>query len=282
MNPYQENQINNATVSIIVPCYNQAQYLSETLQSVLEQEYADWECIIVNDGSPDNTDEIAKLWLQKDTRFKYLLKENEGVSIARNYAIARSTGKYILPLDGDDLILPSYIRKAVEILENDTEVKLVYPKVRLFGAKNGTFDLPPYSYNRLLLENLIINAGVFRRSDFLKTAGYDSSMVWGCEDWDFWLTFLTPFDKVVRLDEYLFLYRIKEQSRNADIQKENERKEKIYWQLFKNHEPLYLSQESYIACRLERDRILHSRQYRLGCLLFAPLSRIRRFLKRKL
>ena len=61
-------------ISVIVPCYNQAQYLDECLQSVLEQTYQNWECIIVNDGSPDNTEEVVKKWTEKDPRFKYLKK----------------------------------------------------------------------------------------------------------------------------------------------------------------------------------------------------------------
>ncbi|WP_374360648.1 glycosyltransferase family 2 protein, partial [Cloacibacterium sp.] len=71
-------------ISVVVPCYNQAQYLDECLQSVLNQTYQDWECIIVNDGSPDHTEEIAKNWVEKDTRFIYLSKENGGLSSARN------------------------------------------------------------------------------------------------------------------------------------------------------------------------------------------------------
>ena len=71
-------------ISVIVPCYNQAQYLDECLNSVLEQTYKDWECIIVNDGSPDNTEEVAKEWVKKDSRFKYFYKNNGGVNSARN------------------------------------------------------------------------------------------------------------------------------------------------------------------------------------------------------
>ena len=268
-------------VSIIVPCYNQAQYLPETLQSVLDQDYIDWECIIVNDGSPDNTDDIAQEWIKKDSRFLYFKKENEGVSKARNFGISHAKGEYILPLDGDDIILPSYISEAIQVIGNNPDVKLVYPRVMLFGAENGKFDLPDYSYDRLLFENMIINAGVFRREDFLKTKGYDENMKFGCEDWDFWITFLSPDDKVVRLDFYLFYYRTKEKSRNADIQTTKGYKEKIYWQLFKNHEELYMQQESYISCRLERDLLLHSRQYRLGCKLMNPLSRLKRLFKKK-
>ncbi len=88
-------------ISVIVPCYNQAQYLDECLQSVLDQTYQDWECIIVNDGSPDNTEEVAKKWLAKDSRFKYFYKENGGLSSARNAGIKDSIGQFIFFLDFD-------------------------------------------------------------------------------------------------------------------------------------------------------------------------------------
>ncbi|HEU4496898.1 MAG TPA: glycosyltransferase family 2 protein, partial [Flavobacterium sp.] len=95
-------------MSIIVPCFNQSQYLGEALQSVSEQTYTDWECIIVNDGSPDDTEEVSKEWCEKDARFKYLYKENGGLSSARNAGIAVAGGEYILPLDADDKIAPEY------------------------------------------------------------------------------------------------------------------------------------------------------------------------------
>ena len=102
-------------ISIIVPCYNQAQYLPETLQSVLEQDYRHWECIIINDGSPDNTEEVALEWCSKDERFKYFKKENGGLSDARNYGIKHSVGKYILPLDSDDKISKDYTLEAINV-----------------------------------------------------------------------------------------------------------------------------------------------------------------------
>ena len=83
-------------VSIIVPCYNQAHYLDESLQSLLDQTYTNWECILVNDGSPDATEEIAKQWEARDSRFVYLYKENGGVSSARNLGIATAKADFIL------------------------------------------------------------------------------------------------------------------------------------------------------------------------------------------
>lgn len=81
-------------ISVIVPCYNQAQYLDECLQSVYDQTYQNWECIIVNDGSPDNTEEIVLQWTKKDARFNYLKKENGGLSSARNAGIDIAKGEF--------------------------------------------------------------------------------------------------------------------------------------------------------------------------------------------
>ena len=106
-------------VSIIVPCYNQAYFLSEALESVLNQTYSNWECIIVNDGSPDNTKTVASKWCDKDKRFNYVEKKNGGLSSARNAGIAISKGEYILPLDADDIIHESFLSKLVPVLEND-------------------------------------------------------------------------------------------------------------------------------------------------------------------
>ena len=127
-----------ASISIIVPCYNQAQYLDECLQSVLDQTFQNWECIIVNDGSPDNTEEVANTWLQKDSRFKYFSQENKGVSAARNLGIGRAEGKYIQFLDGDDILQPRKLEYQIEILEKIEEIDIVYGGNRYFIDGNST------------------------------------------------------------------------------------------------------------------------------------------------
>ena len=91
-------------VSIIVPCYNQARYLPDALASVASQTYPHWECIIVNDGSLDHTSEVARQWLEKDDRFKYVEKQNGGLSSARNAGLKVAKGEYIQLLDADDLL----------------------------------------------------------------------------------------------------------------------------------------------------------------------------------
>ena len=81
--------------SIVTPLYNKAAYIQKTIQSVLKQTMADFEMIIVNDGSPDSTEEVAKKWVERDERFKYLKKDNGGLSSARNAGIDNAKGEWI-------------------------------------------------------------------------------------------------------------------------------------------------------------------------------------------
>ena len=136
--------MNNPLVSVIVPCYNQAEYLPEALQSVLDQDYPYWECIIVNDGSTDNTEDVAKQWATKDHRFKYYSKVNGGLSDTRNFGIEKSEGAYILPLDADDKISSNYLKEAIKIFINNPKTKLVYSNLVLFGLKNEKIIKPDF------------------------------------------------------------------------------------------------------------------------------------------
>ena len=140
-------------ISVIVPCYNQAHYLDECLQSVLDQTYQNWECIIVNDGSPDNTEEVAKKWVEKDSRFKYLLKENGGLSSARNAGINVAKGEWILPLDSDDRIGNKYFQLASSYF--DSHFTLIYGNSAFFGVINEPWNVRYKSYHELLIEKYI-------------------------------------------------------------------------------------------------------------------------------
>ena len=100
-------------ISVIVPCYNQGQYLAEALDSVLSSTLQDWECIIVNDGSTDNSADVAKRFVERDSRFRMLYQQNAGPSAARNHGVNESTGEFILFLDGDDKIESEYISSGV-------------------------------------------------------------------------------------------------------------------------------------------------------------------------
>lgn len=228
-----------ALVSIIVPCFNQAQYLDECLQSALNQTYKNWECIIVNDGSTDNTAEISKKWTEKDTRFFYFEKENGGVSSARNYGINNSKGNYILPLDGDDYISDNYLEICVDELDKNPNLKLVYGKAEKFGVETGLWNLPNYSFDFLLLINIIFCTAMYRKTDFEQLGGYDENMKHGLEDWEFWIRLLKKGGEVKRNLTCVFYYRTKETSRNTDLYKVEQNINESYNYIFNKHRECY-------------------------------------------
>ncbi len=281
-------------VSVIVPCYKQAEYLGETLDSVLKQTYSNWECVIVNDGSPDNTEEVAKLYCKKDSRYRYVSQHNKGLSSARNTGINNSKGKYILPLDADDIIDSTYIEKAVSHFIQFPDTKLVYCKADRFGKDNRDWELPSYEYECFIWDNCIFCSAMYRRCDYDKTNGYNENMVHGLEDWDLWLSLLKPEDNVYRIDEVLFHYRVKEVSMLTKLAKHEE---SSMIQLYKNHREIY---EPYLreyceriiynkrekeelmelrSLRIRYEKISTSFAYRLGKTILKPISCIKKICK---
>jgi glycosyltransferase involved in cell wall biosynthesis len=198
--------------SIIVPCYNQALYLEEALQSVMNQTYQDWECIIINDGSSDCTEKISQKWIVEDARYSYLIQENKGLSSARNLGIASARGKYVLALDADDYISKDYIEKVIHEFEKDITLKIVYAKAFKFGAVKCKWKLPEYDYKNLLNSNMIYCSAVFKKSDWELVGGYDFNLIYGNEDWELWISILKNGGNVKRLDFVGFYYRVKESS----------------------------------------------------------------------
>jgi glycosyltransferase involved in cell wall biosynthesis len=227
-------------VSIIVPCYNQAQYLDECLQSVLDQTYSEWECIIVNDGSPDNTAFFAKKWVENDNRFIYLEKENGGLSSARNFGIQHSNGDYILPLDADDRISHNYVALALQNFLEDISLSIVYCKAEKFGNEHGLWELKPFSMKALAVENMIFCSAMFKKSDWVRVGGYDVNMLYGFEDWEFWIAILKNGGNVKRIDFIGFFYRIKENSMIQVLGKE--KKKKLHEYLSVKHPDFFVAQ----------------------------------------
>ncbi len=107
-------------ISIIIPVFNTSAYLDQCLQSVLEQSYTDWECILVDDGSTDNSGEICDKWAKKDSRFIIIHQKNQGVSAARNHGLERSNGEYICFIDSDDWVEPGYLEDLLKGLEAES------------------------------------------------------------------------------------------------------------------------------------------------------------------
>jgi len=235
-------------VSIIVPCYNQAQYLDEALQSVLDQTYSNWECIIVNDGSTDDTASIVKDWLTKDKRFCYLEQENNGVSNARNSGIARSEGEFILPLDADDFLSENYLEECLRKIKNNN-IKVVYGKGAFFGDQDGELPLLPASLENLLKQNCIHCSGLFRKKDWKLNNGYDANMIHGFEDWEFWINILKRGGRALLVDQCVLNYRIKFFSRSTDVNSNVRKYEEMIDYIFKKHINLYGFSSTYAVFR---------------------------------
>lgn len=272
--------MDNSLVSIIIPAYNSESFIAETLDSVLSQTYRNWECIIVDDGSTDGTRPIVERYIQKDSRFQYRHQENQGPSVARNNAIAHSSGKYILPVDADDMITPFYVVKAVDYFEQFPSTKLVYGLVSFFGDKTGMWDLPEYNYNDFIFNNCIISSAMFKREDYAKTSGYNPNMVYGHEDWDLWLSLLDKDSIVHRLNEVVYFYRKQKQSRTTSA---IDNLTLSLRQLYVNHEEIYSSyvkdiislknQVTYLVeCQSELEHIRNTKAYRIGKIITRPFS----------
>ena len=115
----------NPLFSIIIPCYNQAHFLPQCLDSLLEQEYKNWEAVVVNDGSPDNTNEVVQKYSVEDPRIKLVVKENGGLSSARNFGIANALGNRFIFLDADDFLYPNCLEKIAAVIRDSDENTLI-------------------------------------------------------------------------------------------------------------------------------------------------------------
>lgn len=204
----EKDNIVRPLVSLIVTVYNMEKYVGECLESILASEYKNFEVIVVDDGSTDNSLNVVRRYAYKDNRIKYFTQANAGVCIARNNGISRSAGEYILPIDADDKITSTYIGDAVEKITSDPNIKVVCPKSEYFGTRTGEWKLPHYSINLLAYKNMIPCSSLFRKADWERVGGYDP-VVPAREDWMFWIAVLKDGGKVVTLNRLSFYYRIK-------------------------------------------------------------------------
>ena len=227
-------------VSIIIPCYNHAKFLPDALQSVIEQDCENWECIVVNDGSTDNTEEIIRQWSNKDTRFKYFYKENGGLSSARNFGIEKSNAEYILTLDSDDKFDKTFISKALKVINDDPKIGIVSCWGKRF-VDNIYYDIfKPNGKNieDFLFQNAAIGNSMFRKKCWIEAGGYDENMKKGYEDWEFYLRISKLGWNTMIIQEPLFFYRQHKTSMRKEALNKFDKEIRLY--IFKKHKDLYL------------------------------------------
>jgi glycosyltransferase involved in cell wall biosynthesis len=186
-------------VSIIVPCYNYGKFLSDALESVLSQTYANWECFVVDDGSTDNTKEVSTRYEALDSRFKYVYQKNRGLAGARNTALKLAKGKYVQLLDADDMLEPEKLSFQVLLLESQPEVDLVYSNILAFTRNDRPPLLIPFKMKApvvsgkgetlvygLMKDNIFLpGCAIFKRTLYEQVGGFKPGMG-GLEDWNYW------------------------------------------------------------------------------------------------
>jgi glycosyltransferase involved in cell wall biosynthesis len=209
-----------STVSVIIPAYNQGHYLSEAIQSVLDQTYQDFEIIIVDDGSTDDTSEVAKSF--DDPRVRSIYQENSGLSAARNTGIRHSTGAYLTYLDSDDLFLPEKLDLLVAALKNNLEIGFVAGQAIPID-ENGqwiskVFDTaPPTKGSQLLLGNPLHVGSVLVRREWQERVGFFDEDLRSYEDWHMWLRLALAGCKMGWVAKPVSLYRFHSAQMTRDV-----------------------------------------------------------------
>ena len=184
-------------VSIIITCFNQAHCIANTLKSVVPQTYTNWECIIVDDGSTDDSAELIKEFIKDDTRFTYLFQDNQGVSRARNKGFALATGSFINFMDGDDTFLPDKLKEQIQVFKDNPEIAVCICDHQFYSESNNKYTYFEFSkietkpLEQFLYKwhngiTLPLHSPLYKRSIWNKDElPFPEDYKYRCEDWVF-------------------------------------------------------------------------------------------------
>jgi glycosyltransferase involved in cell wall biosynthesis len=271
-------------VSVIIPCYNDDIYIKETIESVLKQSYQDFDVIIVDDGSNNNTKKVLRKI--KHPKISIIEQVNGGLSNARNNGIKKALGKYILVIDSDDTLEKTFLEKAVVILDKDDSIKAVSSFCNIFEGDYSiiTKHAPKGGdLNNFLFDNNSTSFALIRKSSWKKIGGYDEAMVKGFEDWEFWISLTKNGGYIYMIEEYLFNYRYKKKSMSKDS-KTNYRESNLKY-IYKKHSDIYSKHFSELvdflsdlAARNKRNEIKYktSIDFKIGKIILFPFRILKR------
>jgi len=226
-------------VSVIIPTYNRAHLLTQAIDSVLAQTFKDFELIVVDNYSSDNTESVIKSY--DDRRIRYFKNQNNGlVSVNRNYGIQKSRGEYIAFLDDDDLWLPEKLEKQVKLLDSNKELGLVYSDIHIIGSNGNLLkdtyfhSVKPFRgnvFNELLIANFIGSLTVVVRKEALSKVGVFDLKYIIAQDYDLWLRIAECYP-VDFIEQPLAEYRLHVESasqKNVVLSYKEEAQVKDYW-----------------------------------------------------
>jgi hypothetical protein len=272
-------------ISIIIPCFNDWQYVEQAVSSALNQTYLNKEIIVVDDGSEARTKAVLNSLESKIT--KLITQKNQGQSIARNVGIKVATGDYILVLDSDDFFEPSFCEKAMPIFLQNDEVKIVTCQATRWYEDGDSNIFTPVGgtiYN-FMYANDALGTSMFKRKDWQVVGGYDEKMRTGFEDWEFFIRLLKDGGIVQVLQEPLYNYRRRKASTTTIA---NSKKYELLKYIFSKHQELYCNNfDSFISHLLykiereEKEKIKNTQrlEFRIGKTLLMPFRLIKSIFK---
>lgn len=230
-------------VRVLMPCFDdEPAHLDEALASLRSQTLIGWELVIVDDGStrPETLRHLNML-AEANPDVTVLHQGNAGPAAARNRAAHGATAPYLLALDSDDRISANFLECTLDVLETNQDVAAAYGTTIRFGAENGTSTDDDYSWQGLLVQNMIPVTALVRRAEFEAVGGFDVRMRDGLEDHEFFLNLLSTTGKGARkVPEAALFYRIRPRSRNASAHGDLEKLYRARGYLMAKHGRLYL------------------------------------------
>jgi len=233
-------------VSVIIPLYNYEKYVLDAINSILKQTYKNWELIIVDDCSTDNSFNVVADYIDKINVPQNIMllknERNKGPSATRNNGIKHSKGEYVLYLDADDYVSKYFLEECVKAIIKEN-ADIVYCNLLHFqDAKHKWEFTTPMVYkdykDPILYYNYILGCSMFSRIAWEKVGGYNENLK-GFEDWDFWISCnLAGFKKIAKVNKYLFYYRKHGSSMSDAIITDKKHKE-LMAQIVLNHKDFY-------------------------------------------
>jgi len=210
-------------VTVVIPAYNAARYISQALDSLHAQTFRDYEVIVVNDGSNDR-DELERILHSHPLPIIYLSHPNKGVSAARNAAIKVAKGKFYAQLDADDQWLPEYLEVQLRLLDENSDAALVYPNATIIADESDVqlefMAISPsegeVNFESLVRQKCTVMTCVTARMDAIKNAGMFDESLRSCEDFDLWLRIAKNGGRIIYHRRVLVLYRRHQGSLSSD------------------------------------------------------------------
>jgi glycosyltransferase involved in cell wall biosynthesis len=190
-------------VSIVIPCFNYARFLGEAIESALRQTHQPVEIIVVDDGSTDDTQAVARRY-----PVTLLSQTNGGVCQASNTGFADAHGEFALRLDADDRLASTYVRETLDALRREPCAHFAYTEASYFGTRSGKYPTEPFDPETLSERNYVHASALMRLESFVRVGGYKHNMTAArYEDWDLWLTFAERGMRGVLVPKPLLHYR---------------------------------------------------------------------------